>query len=52
VIARDNDAAGQREADKAAEAFEGSGLKVRVMTPASGCKDFNEQLLMGGRQAA
>lgn len=52
VIARDNDTAGQRESDKAAEAFEGLGLKVRVMTPAPGCKDFNEQLLMGGRVTA
>jgi DNA primase len=52
VIAADNDAAGEREADKAAEAFTARGFTVRIMRPAPEFKDFNEQLISGGRLAA
>jgi DNA primase len=54
VIGADNDAAGQRETDKAAEAFTARGLSVRIMRPSAGFKDFNEQAASGeaGRVAA
>ena len=48
VIAADNDAAGEREAEKAARAFAELGLKVRTMRPAPAFKDFNEQLTASG----
>jgi DNA primase len=48
VIGADSDAAGEREAGKAAAAFSGDGLRVRIMRP-DGAKDFNEQLMKGGR---
>jgi DNA primase len=51
VIASDNDAAGQREAEKAAAAFAERGLLVRIMRPAEGFKDFNDQLLRGRQPA-
>jgi DNA primase len=44
VIAADNDAAGRREADKAAKSFSERGLNVRTMFPRPEFKDFNEQL--------
>lgn len=44
VIAADNDPAGEREADKAAAAFTDRGLRVRIMRPEQGFKDFNEQI--------
>lgn len=47
VIARDNDAAGEREAAKAALQFAGFGLAVRIMAPSGGAKDFNELLMEG-----
>lgn len=57
VIAADNDAAGDREAHKAAEAFMGRGLAVRIMRPSPGFKDFNQELMAtasaeAGRAAA
>lgn len=54
VIAADNDTAGERETDKAAHAFAGRGLRVRVMRPAPQFKDFNDQLAAGaaGKVAA
>jgi DNA primase len=48
VIAADNDAAGEREAAKAAQAFAERGLKVRTMRPAPAFKDWNEQLTASG----
>jgi DNA primase len=48
VIGADGDAAGEREAGKAAAAFSGDGLRVRIMRP-DGAKDFKEQLMNGGR---
>jgi DNA primase len=47
VIGADNDDPGEREALKAAEAFTARGLKVRIMRPIKGFKDFNEQLASG-----
>lgn len=52
VIAADNDAAGEREATKAAEEFTDRGISVRIMRPSPGFKDFNEQLTSGGSIAA
>lgn len=52
VIAPDSDAAGEREAAKAAVAFSKRGLNVRTMPPPSGFKDWNEQLISEGRVAA
>ena len=52
VIAPDNDAAGEREAAKAAASFSERGLAVRLMPPPSGFKDWNEQLLANEREAA
>lgn len=48
TIAADNDAAGQRQADKAARAFALRGLAVRIIHPLPGFKDFNDEL-KGGR---
>lgn len=45
VIAADNDPAGQREANKAAAAFDERGLRVRIMRPSAGFKDFNQELM-------
>jgi DNA primase len=45
VIAADNDAGGDREARKAAEAFAERGLTVRIMRPDPQFKDLNDQLL-------
>lgn len=47
VIGADRDEAGEAAARKAAEAFSRRGLAVRIMRPAAGFKDFNEQLLAG-----
>lgn len=47
VIGADGDAAGEGAATKAAKAFSGRGLAVRIMRPMSGCKDFNDQLRAG-----
>lgn len=44
VIGADNDEAGERAAQKAAEVFHASGRRVRIMRPAPGYKDFNAQL--------
>lgn len=44
VIGADADAAGRREAEKAASAFSSRGLSVRVIYPEPGFKDFNDQL--------
>lgn len=53
VVAADCDAAGEAAARKAADAFSARGLAVRIMRPAAGFKDFNEQLLatVGSRAA-
>lgn len=48
VIGADGDAAGSVAAGKAAEAFAGSGLAVRIMRPNPPHKDFNDEL-MGAR---
>jgi DNA primase len=45
VIGADGDAAGEAAAQKAAAAFTGTGRRVRVMRPASGHKDWNDQLM-------
>ncbi len=50
VIAADNDAAGEREAEKAASAFTERGLSVRIMCPLPSFKDFNEQLTCVGSE--
>ena len=47
VIGADGDVAGEMAARKAAEAFSAKGLAVRIMRPATGFKDFNEQLAAG-----
>lgn len=47
VIGADNDVAGEREAAKAAAVFTERGLRVRIMRPPEGFKDFNETLTMG-----
>lgn len=54
VIGADGDAAGEVGGRKAAEAFSARGLSVRIMRPAAGFKDFNEQLAArpAGRDAA
>lgn len=44
VIGADGDAAGEAAANKAAHAFAAAGRKVRIMRPAAGFKDFNDQL--------
>ncbi len=51
VIAADSDAAGHREADKAAAAFSERGLRVRIMRPATPHNDWNDQLLASGEAA-
>lgn len=49
VIGADNDPAGREAADKAARAFAGRGLSVRILRPLPGFKDFNEELRGAGR---
>lgn len=44
VIGADGDAAGEAAAQKAAEAFSARGLRVRILRPLDGAKDFNEEL--------
>lgn len=44
IIASDNDAAGMLAAKKAANAFFGRGLPVRLFRPLDGFKDFNDEL--------
>ena len=44
VIASDNDHAGMMAAKKAANAFLGRGLAVRLLRPFDGFKDFNDEL--------
>jgi len=44
VIGADNDAAGEGAAQKAAHAFAGRGLTVRIIRPLAGFKDFNDEL--------
>ncbi|HZU63184.1 MAG TPA: toprim domain-containing protein [Novosphingobium sp.] len=44
TIAADNDAAGERAARRAADVFGVGGREVRIMRPAPGFKDFNDQL--------
>lgn len=46
IIAADGDDPGRQAADKAGHAFASLGLTVRTMFPASGIKDFNEELMM------
>jgi DNA primase len=45
TIAADNDAAGTRAAQEAAEAFDREGRMARVMRPAAAFKDFNSELM-------
>lgn len=44
VIGADNDPAGRAAADKAARAFAGRSLAVRIIRPADWAKDFNDEL--------
>ena len=44
IIASDNDYAGMMAAKKAANAFFGRGLPVRLLRPFDGFKDFNDEL--------
>ena len=44
VIGADNDAAGEQAARKAAHTFALRGLSVRIIYPAAGFKDFNDEL--------
>ncbi len=44
VIGADNDTAGDNAARKAAHAFAGRGLTVRIIRPLAGFKDFNDEL--------
>lgn len=44
VIGADDDAAGETAAQKAAEAFVARKLKVRIIRPLEGFKDFNDEL--------
>ncbi|MBA4754521.1 MAG: virulence-associated protein E [Sphingobium sp.] len=44
VIGADNDAAGEQAARKAAHTFALRGLSVRIIYPAGGFKDFNDEL--------
>ena len=44
VVGADNDAAGEAAAQKAAYAFAGRGLAVRIVRPLDGFKDFNDEL--------
>lgn len=48
VIGADGDAAGERAAAKAAEAFADRGLAVRIMRPNAPHKDFNAELMEAG----
>jgi len=49
AIAADNDEAGERAARAAAKAFTLNGLTCRVIRPAAGFKDFNDELMKGAR---
>lgn len=44
LIGADNDPAGRDAADKAARAYAGRGLAVRILRPLPGFKDFNDEL--------
>lgn len=44
IIAADNDAAGEKAATRAAEAFGNEGRRVRIMRPDPAFKDWNDQL--------
>lgn len=44
IIASDNDPAGRKAADAAADAFQAQGRQPRIMRPAPQFKDFNDQL--------
>ena len=44
VIGADSDGAGEQAARKAAQAFAMRGLSVRIIYPAAGFKDFNDEL--------
>ncbi|WP_294394336.1 CHC2 zinc finger domain-containing protein [uncultured Sphingomonas sp.] len=44
IIARDNDPAGERAAQAAAQALSLQGREVRIIQPMDGCKDFNDEL--------
>lgn len=44
IIGADNDAAGEQAARKAAHDFAIRGLSVRIIYPAAGFKDFNDEL--------
>ena len=44
IIGRDNDEAGQREANKATQSFSDQGASVRIVRPADGFKDFNAEI--------
>lgn len=49
TIGADNDDAGRNAARKAAEAIALRGIETRVMFPLSGAKDFNQEIMEGGR---
>lgn len=44
IIGADNDATGIMAADKAAEIFSRQGREVRIVRPANGFKDINDEL--------
>ena len=48
VIGADNDPAGIAAARTAAHAFVSRGLSVRILSPAQGCKDFNDEIRRAG----
>ncbi len=45
IIGADNDDAGKRAAQVAAEAFTAGGRRVRILRPDAAYKDFNAQLI-------
>ena len=49
AIAADNDEAGERAAKEAVRAFTLQGLICRIIRPAAGFKDFNDELMKGAR---
>lgn len=48
LIGADNDTAGREAAEKAARTFATRGLKVRILRPLQGFKDFNDELRSAG----
>ena len=45
VIGADDDEAGENAAHEATDAFVARGLKVRILRPLEGFKDFNAELM-------